>query len=246
MKIMDVVCLRKFSLKLSIVLAVAIILSTAISSLATADETHEYVLVTGFEPFGGDKTNGSWEAVRHLQGKRFSHKTVVVFQLPVVWGEAENEIHRLIEQYHPVAVIAFGQAGAGPVKIEMVAHNVRQSIPDNRGALPRQLLISKTAPLTLKTTLNVDAILKHLHEAGIPAIESNDAGGYLCNNIFFALMTNPGAKYALNIPRGFVHVPPLNSSVATSDDGNILFDKRVLELVADIVAETVADSLSLK
>src|ERR1700733_3338329 len=65
------------------------------------------ILVTGFEPFGGGKTNGSWEAVKHLQGAHFGKETVVVAELPVVWSKAGDQLHELILKYHPQAVVAF-------------------------------------------------------------------------------------------------------------------------------------------
>lgn len=215
-------------------------------SLAASENNLEYILVTGFEPFGGDKTNGSWEAVRHLQGAQFSNRTVVISQLPVIWGEAAKELRGLIRKYHPVAIIAFGQAGAEPVRLELVARNVRDNEPDNRGILPTSLFVSESAPPSLKTTLNVDAIAKQLYDAGIPVTVSNNAGGYLCNETFFVLMNDPGTKQALNIRRGFVHVPPLNVSVHASDGHDVLFDLKTLERTADIIVETVAKDFSPK
>ena len=45
------------------------------------------LLITGFEPFGGDAVNPSWEAVRALSGKIGSHQ-IYKLQLPVVFGQA--------------------------------------------------------------------------------------------------------------------------------------------------------------
>lgn len=220
----------------------ALILFTSSFSSGVAADTG-YILVTGFEPFGGDHTNGSWEAVRHLQDTKLSHRAVIVAQLPVVWGEATGKLQSLIRKYHPVAVIAFGQAGAEPVRIELVAHNARDNERDNRGAYPPSLLISKSAPASLNATLNADAIKKRLQDAGIPVIQSSDAGGYLCNEIFFELMSDPETKRALIVQRGFIHVPPLNAAVVTAGGKEVLFDLKMLEHVADIVVEAVAKDL---
>jgi pyroglutamyl-peptidase len=198
------------------------------------------ILVTGFEPFGGGKTNGSWEAVKHLQGAHLDGATVVVAQLPVVWSKAGDELHGLILKYHPQAVIAFGQAGAEPVRLETIAHNVRQDYKDNDGAMPPTRVVSASSPRTLDTALDVDAIQKSLQAAKIPVRESKDAGGYLCNETFYRLMNDPDAG---TIPRGFVHVPPLDAIVVTADGGKTVFDSKTLAAAADAVVTNVAASL---
>jgi pyrrolidone-carboxylate peptidase len=100
-----------------------------------------YILVSGFEPFGGEKTNGSWEAVQHLQGSLIAGKKIIVCQLPVIWEKASEKLEALMRQYHPVAVVAFGDAGGRPLKVEMVAKNVRNLIQDNAGKLPETSFI---------------------------------------------------------------------------------------------------------
>lgn len=199
-----------------------------------------YIMVTGFEPFGGGNTNGSWEAVKHLQGKHFGGDTVVVAQLPVVWGKAGEQLRGLIRKYHPRAVIAFGQAGAEPVRIETIARNERKPYKDNAGALPPTDTVAASAPATLPTALDVDAIRKNLQAAKIPVVESKDAGGYLCNETFYVLMNDPDAQA---IPRGFVHVPPLDAVVKGADGGKVVFDEKTLAAAADAVVSSVAASL---
>lgn len=199
-----------------------------------------YILVTGFEPFGGGKTNGSWEAVKHLQGKQFGADTVVVAQLPVVWGKAGEQLRGLILKYHPRAVIAFGQAGDEPVRIETVARNERKPYKDNAGALPPTGVVSASAPTTIPTALDVDAVRKSLQAAKIPVVESKDAGGYLCNETFYVLMNDPDAQA---VPRGFVHVPPLDATVQGADGSKTVFDGKTLAAAADAVVSSVAASL---
>ncbi|HEV2109774.1 MAG TPA: pyroglutamyl-peptidase I [Gammaproteobacteria bacterium] len=210
------------------------------AAAAAAPAQPAYILVTGFEPFGGDKTNGSWEAVQHLQGKRFGNETVVVAELPVVWGKAGEQLHALIVKYHPRAVIAFGQAGAEPVRLETIARNERKPYKDNAGALPPTDAVAASAPATIPTALDVDAVRKSLLTAKIPVVESKDAGGYLCNETFYVLMNDPDAQ---KIPRGFVHVPPLDATVTAADGSKTLFDGNTLAAAADAVVSSVAVSL---
>jgi len=203
----------------------------------------KYILVTGFEPFGGEKTNGSWEAVQHLDGTVIANKKVVVCQLPVIWEKASEKLVALIREYHPVAVVAFGEAGAEPVRVEMVAKNTRDMYGDNAKKMPSTDFISASAPPTLRTSLNTEVITERLHEGGIPVTLSQDAGGYLCNETFFNLMNFSGAEKTLNIRRGFIHVPPLNAKVVMPDSPAVSFDKTTLEKTADIVVRAVTEGL---
>jgi pyroglutamyl-peptidase len=204
----------------------------------------KYILITGFEPFGGRKANGSWEAVRHLQGTVVDGKKVIVSQLPVVWEKASEKLAALIREYHPVAVVSFGEAGAEPVRVEMAAKNVRDKVPDNAGKMPATGFISASAPPFLRTTLNADVITQRLHEAGIGAVLSQDAGGYLCNETFFNLMDFHGTEKSPDIRRGFIHVPPLDALAVMPDGSTLLFDHAMLEKTADVIARAVADGLS--
>lgn len=211
--------------------------------LGTYAEPPRVILVTGFEPFGGDVTNGSWEAVQNLDGKHFGSATVVVAQLPVVWGKAPEKLHELIKANKPVAVISFGQAGEEPVRLETTARNVRENIPDNRGMTPQALQIDAHAALALKTGLSLREIEIRLRAAGIPVRVSHDAGTYLCNDIFYTLMNDPGIADARTIPRGFVHVPPLNAKVMAAGGNAVLFNRKLLQDTAEIIVQTVADTL---
>lgn len=234
----SVMTLTARALLLGVTFSIAAFAGAASAEPAPSSAT---ILVTGFEPFGGDKTNGSWEAVKHLQGMHFGNETVIVAELPVVWSKAGDQLHALILKYHPQAVVAFGQAGAEPVRLETVAHNVRDKYEDNDGALPPTDVVSASAPQTLDTALDVGAIQKSLQAANIPVVESKDAGGYLCNETFYRLMNDPDAQA---IPRGFVHVPPLDASVTGTNGRRTQFDSRTLAAAADAVVSSVAASLS--
>ena len=70
-----------------------------------------YVLVTGFEPFGGETVNPSWEVVSQLEGSIIDHCRVVTRQLPCVFGESLSVLNAAIDELNPAVVIAVGQAG---------------------------------------------------------------------------------------------------------------------------------------
>jgi len=197
------------------------------------------ILVTGFEAFGTETSNGSWEALKGLKGKYFADTMVITARLPVAWKRAGSRLQELIYLYKPTAVISFGQAGAEPVRLESSAHNLRDKIPDNDGITPQTLQIYTDAPTTLETSLPLAEIENHLRSAGIPARISTDAGTYLCNDIFYTLMFRPGTEGAKTILRGFIHLPPLNARVKTSQGRVVSFDKKKLQKTAEIIIRTV-------
>lgn len=78
----------------------------------------------------------------------------------------------------------------------------------------------------------------------MPVKFSDDAGTYLCNAAFYTLMHDPGMEDAKSIPRGFVHVPPLNAKVQSAQGKAVVFDKALLEKAAAIIVETSVAALS--
>jgi len=211
--------------------------------IASAQAGQNVVLVTGFEPFGGGVTNSSWEAVQHLDGKHFDNATVIVAQLPVAWGKAENMLRALIKIHKPVLVVCFGQAGNEPVRLENNAHNVREKIPDNEGVVPETGELEAHGPVSLHSALPLAEIESRLRKAGIPVILSDDAGTYLCNAVFYTLMHDPDMDGPKSIPRGFIHVPPLNAKVKSAQGKTVVFDKALLEKTAAIIVETSVATL---
>ncbi|MDO9371422.1 MAG: pyroglutamyl-peptidase I [Gammaproteobacteria bacterium] len=212
--------------------------------LTAGADASRIVLVTGFEPFGGDATNGSWEAVQHLDGKHLGNATVVVAQLPVVWGKAETKLRALIKLHKPVLVVGFGQASDEPVRLETTAHNVHEKIADNEGVAPETGALDELGPAALNSALPLAEIENRLRKAGIPVKFSDDAGTYLCNAAFYTLMLDPGTDDAKSIPRGFVHVPPLNAKVKSAQGKTVVFDKALLEKTAALIVETSVAALS--
>jgi pyroglutamyl-peptidase len=76
------------------------------------------------------------------------------------------------------------------------------------GAVSSGAAIDPAGPVAYAATLPVAEIVAEIRAEGIPASESRDAGGFLCNHVFYVLMQ------ALEHERpdafgGFVHVPLL-------------------------------------
>lgn len=153
-----------------------------------------HVLVTGFEPFGEQSVNPSQLVAEALDG-------VVV---PVSYERAADELRRAVEERDPDLVVCFGLAAERTaITVERYAHNHDEaSTTDNDGTPGSGRPIDATGPLALASTLPVDEIVAALQAAQIPAEVSRDAGGYLCNHVFYSLLRS-GAR------GGFVHLPPL-------------------------------------
>lgn len=168
------------------------------------------VLLTGFEPFGGETINPSWLAVKALHGRKMLGRTVVAAQLPTVFDESLRVLNALLREHRPELVVCVGQAGGRhAMSLERVAINVNDApIADNAGAQPIDTPVVRRAPVAYFTTLPIKAMLAALHRENIRAEVSQTAGTFVCNHVFYGLMRTLATQHALRQTRGgFVHVP---------------------------------------
>jgi pyroglutamyl-peptidase len=167
------------------------------------------ILLTGFEPFGGDSLNPSEEILRQLHGTTIARHRVVGGLLPCVFGAAIKELKHLIKLHDPVLVVGIGQAGGrAEVTPERVAINVDDArIADNAGQQPVDRPIVKDGPSAYWSTLPIKAIVHALQKRGIPAAVSQTAGTFVCNHVFYGLMHELAGQK--QIRGGFIHVPYL-------------------------------------
>jgi pyroglutamyl-peptidase len=165
------------------------------------------ILLTGFEPFGGEAINPSWEAVRALHGRCIGGHPVEARQLPVAFGPAIAALQEALDAVRPTLVLAVGQAGGrARLSFERIAVNLIDArIPDNDGCQPIDCPVIAGAPTAYFTSLPVKAMRAAAEAAGVPAELSQTAGSYVCNAVFFALLHalagRPGCR------GGFVHLP---------------------------------------
>jgi pyroglutamyl-peptidase len=166
------------------------------------------ILVTGFEPFGGETVNASWEAAQKLEGWRHGDTVAVARLLPCAYESSVKKLVDAIETLRPDALLMAGQAARRAVVcVERFAHNLDDATaPDNDGALRRALRISRAAPEWLETMASVRTIARAIKEAGIPARMSRDAGGFVCNHLYFGALQYLSEKRSA-IPAVFVHLP---------------------------------------
>lgn len=171
------------------------------------------VLITGFEPFGGEITNPAYEAVKGLPDQ-ISDIQIIKSEIPTAFQVSIQKIEALIKTHLPDVVICVGQAGGrSNITIERVGINVDDAgIPDNLGKQPIDEAIYLDGPAAYFSTLPIKAIVKALRENGIPASVSNSAGTYVCNHIMYGLLHVLKTEYP-GVRGGFIHVPYCESQV---------------------------------
>ena len=163
------------------------------------------LLITGFDPFGGESINPAWEAVRLLPDVIRDFEFVKL-EIPTVFGAAAQVVIDKAEEIHPDAIISVGQAGGrAAVTPEMVGINLRYaSIPDNMGALPCDIPIAEGGPAAYFSTLPVRAMAKAICDAGLPGAVSYSAGSFVCNDVLYSLLHHFDEAA---VRAGFIHVP---------------------------------------
>jgi pyroglutamyl-peptidase len=163
------------------------------------------LLVTGFEPFGGESINPSWEAVIKLQD-RIGDFCLSRLLVPVVFGEGADKIIKKAEEISPDVILCIGQAGGrDAITPEMVGINLRfASIPDNGGNQPKDEKIDPDGENAYFSTLPVRKIVEAVNNAGIPSRASYSAGAYVCNDVIYTLLSH---FKDTETKVGFIHIP---------------------------------------
>ena len=171
------------------------------------------ILVTGFEPFGGQSLNPSWEVARALHGLQLQGARVVAVQLPCVFAQALPALQQALAQHTPDIVLALGQAeGRCDLSVERIAINVMDArIPDNAGAQPIDVPVIAGGPASYFSTLPIKSLVAGLRAAGFPASVSQTAGTFVCNQVFYALQHTLAGQ---GVHSGFVHLPLLPEQAA--------------------------------
>lgn len=171
------------------------------------------VLITGFDPFGGESINPAWEAVKSMKDN-VDGIEVIKLQIPTVFKKSAEKLFAGIEEHKPDAVICIGQAGGRyDISVERVAINMDDGrIPDNEGYQPIDTPVYEDGENAYFATLPIKGIVEEIKLAKIPASVSNTAGTYVCNHIMYSLLYYI-SKNNLNIKGGFIHVPYITEQV---------------------------------
>mgnify|MGYP005752020565 FL=1 len=187
------------------------------------------VLVTGFDPFGGEKVNPAYEAVKLLPDT-IAGAEIIKIEIPTVFTRSADVLEEAIRKYQPDMVLDVGQAGGRScMTVEKVAINLKEArIPDNDGEQPFDEPIREDGDTAYFSTLPVKAMVENMRAHGIPAHISYTAGTYVCNCIMYHALYLAAKKYP-GIRAGFIHVPYESGQVVDKANGTPFM---ALEMIA--------------
>ena len=165
------------------------------------------LLITGFDSFGENTVNPSWEAVRNLP-EQVGEYVLCKLQIPTIFGKGAEMVLEKAAQFQPDLILCIGLAGGrDAVTPERIAVNIRDArIPDNAGFQPNGDPVAPDGPAAYFTTVPVVQMSAAIRAAGIPSAVSNSAGAFVCNDVLYALLHRfSGTETRV----GFIHVPYL-------------------------------------
>lgn len=205
------------------------------------------ILITGFEPFGGESINPSYEAIKLLPDS-INDAQIIKRQVPTVFRKSIEELEKLIKEFNPDIVISVGQAGGrAEISIERVAINIDDAnIKDNEGNQPVDETIFEDGENAYFSNLPIKAMVEKIKKGGIPASISNSAGTFVCNHIMYGLLYLIDKKYP-HIKGGFIHVPYLPEQVVDKrNTPSMSLDniKKALILAIETIIENERKSIS--
>lgn len=171
------------------------------------------ILVTGFDPFGGEKVNPALEAVKSLPSVIHGAEIRWV-EIPTVFYKSAEVLEAEIVRYQPDVVLCIGQAGGrASLTPERVAINQDDAkIPDNQGNQPIDTPIRLDGEAAYFSTLPIKAMVQAIKEDGLPATVSNTAGTFVCNHLMYQALYLADKKFP-NVRAGFMHIPYMTEQV---------------------------------
>ena len=191
------------------------------------------LLITGFDPFGGETINPSWEAVRRLPD-RIGAFTLTKLQIPTEFVRGAEMILQAAREQNPDVILAIGQAGGrSGITPEVVAINLREaSIADNAGVQPQNAPVVPGGPDGYFTTVAVRDMVAAVRKKEIPSTLSYSAGAFVCNDVLYTLLHHYAGT---STQVGFIHVPFLPEQ-AKEGVASLPLEKIVTALTAAIEA----------
>lgn len=176
------------------------------------------ILVTAFDPFGGECINPAQQAVERLAVQIGDH-SISKLVVPTVFGKASEVVIEAMDRLQPDAVICVGQAGGRrSVTPERVAINMMDaSIPDNVGRQPMDEPIVPDGPAAYFSTLPIKNMVQAIRDAGLPADVSNSAGTFVCNSLLYSVLHH-AAVHVPEIRAAFIHVPYIPEQTAGKEN----------------------------
>ena len=171
------------------------------------------ILVTGFDPFGGEKVNPALEAVKSLPSVIHGAEIRWV-EIPTVFYQSAEVLEAEIVRYQPDVVLCIGQAGgrAGLTPERVAINQDDARIPDNQGNQPIDTPIRLDGEAAYFSTLPIKAMVQAIKEVGLPATVSNTAGTFVCNHLMYQALYLADKKFS-HMRAGFMHIPYMTEQV---------------------------------
>ena len=198
------------------------------------------ILVTGFDPFGGEKINPSIETVKRLPGEIAGAK-IIKLEIPTVCGKSVEVIEEAIIRYDPDVILSVGQAGGrADISVERIGINVDDfRIPDNEGNQRTDEPIDPQGPDAYLVKVPVKAMAERIRERNIPASVSNTAGTFVCNHVIYGVCRLIDVKYP-GKRSGFIHIPYLPQQVLDKRNMPSMSQELMVEAVTAAI-EAIAE-----
>jgi pyroglutamyl-peptidase len=202
------------------------------------------ILITAFDPFGGDIVNPALEAVKKINTDLFDAE-IVKLEIPTVFGKSIEKVAAAIEAENPDVVLCIGQAGGRfDITPERVAINVDDArITDNEGNQPIDQPIFADGDSAYFSMLPIKAIVQNIRAAGLPSSVSNSAGTFVCNHIMYGVLYHIH-KHFPGVKGGFIHVPFIPEQVVTRPNAPAVSSDditRALEVAVQTIIDTPVD-----
>ncbi len=171
------------------------------------------ILVTGFDPFGGEPINPAIESVKRLPDN-IAGAEIIKLEIPTVRKKSLEKIEKAINEHNPDVILSIGQAGGRfDISIERVGINLDDfRIPDNEG---NQIIDEPVFPVgenSYFVKLPVKAMVQNVQKNNIPASVSYTAGTFVCNHVLYGVLYLIEKKYK-GKKSGFIHIPFLPQQV---------------------------------
>ena len=171
------------------------------------------ILVTGFDPFGGEPINPAIESVKKLPDN-IAGAEIIKLEIPTVRKKSLEKIEKAINEHNPDIILSIGQAGGRfDISIERVGINLDDfRIPDNEGNQIIDEPIFPDGENSYFVKLPVKAMVQNVQKNNIPASVSYTAGTFVCNHVLYGVLYLIEKKYK-GKKSGFIHIPFLPQQV---------------------------------
>lgn len=176
------------------------------------------VLMTAFDPFGGEEVNPAFEAVK-LLADEIAGAEIIKKEIPTVFDKSVKLLDQFIAEEKPDITICVGQAGGRyKVSVERVAININDArIEDNEGNQPIDTKVFADGANAYFAKLPIKAMVKEIKDNKLPAEVSNTAGTFVCNHLMYGLLYLIENNYP-EMKGGFIHVPFIPEQVLDKKD----------------------------